>query len=281
MTRVLVEMVGEALQVLNVVRACTRDLKDSPTLLIPALDALAGTLADCRATAAALCQEDERLTAARSREQARTEAQLRTEVADKEVLVREAYHRIKNNLQILSSLLELQAESTPSPEGRAALEESRHRVNAMARLHEQLYDSRASGRIRIAEYFRALADALGGSYGAQVVVTVPDPEISLDPDRAIACGLIVNELLTNACKYAFPRGERGEIGLMFRAGGPAYQLDVWDTGVGLPASVDLETSRSLGLRLVRLLAIKLQARIQIDRSPGTVFSLAFPLQPPE
>jgi two-component sensor histidine kinase len=202
-------------------------------------------------------------------------------VADKEVLVREAYHRIKNNLQILSSLLELQAASTPSPDVRAALEESRHRVNAMARLHEQLYDSRASGRIRIADYLRALADALGGSYGTEVVVRVPDPDISLDPDRAIACGLVASELLTNACKYAYAPGQRGEIGLSFHADETAYHLGVWDAGIGLPDSVDLETPRSLGLRLVRLLAVKLQARVHIERGRGSAFLLVFPVQPPE
>ncbi len=266
-----VQKADEALQFLTALQACIQQLPPS-ALLQETVRSLRVALVECRA-AAVMSSEQQTILA-------RTEAQLRGAVADKELLLHEINHRIKNNYQILDSLLEMQADNTGSPEARTALEECQPRVRAMTRLHDQLYQSLESGRIRIPDYLRTLAEALGSSYGVGVTVVVPDAEIALDPDRAMACGLVANELLTNAFKYACPVGQTVEIGLGFHEERSMYHLRVWDTGIGLPASVDLHTAPSLGLRLVRLLAIKLKASVRIDRRHGTAVTLSFPVQPP-
>jgi two-component sensor histidine kinase len=266
-----VEKADAALQLLTALQTCIQQLPPS-ALLQETLRSLRIAVTECRAAAVESCEQHKTV--------ARTEARLRAAVADKELLLHEIHHRTRNNFQILDSLLELQADSTSSPEARRAIAECQHRVSAMTRLHDQLYQSLASGRIRIAEYLRTLAEALSSSYGAPVTVAAPDVEIALDPDRAMACGLVANELLTNAFKYARPAGQAIEIGLGFHADRSMYHLRVWDTGVGLPASVDLDNAPSLGLRLVRLLAIKLQASVRIDRRHGTSFTLSFPILAP-
>ncbi len=265
-----VEKADAALQILTALQACIQQLPPS-ALLQETLRSLRIAVTECRAAAVASCEQQTAV--------ARTEMRLRAAVEDRELLLHETHHRIKNNYQILDSLLELQADSTSSPGVHTALEECQHRVRAMTRLHDQLHQSFKDGRIRIPAYLRTLADGLANSYGAAVTVVVPDGEIALDPDRTIACGLVANELLTNAFKYARPDGQAIEIGLGFHADRSMYHLRVWDTGVGLPASVDPQTAVSLGLRLVRLLAIKLKASVRIDRSRGTSVTLSFPVQP--
>jgi PAS domain S-box-containing protein len=208
-----------------------------------------------------------------------TEARLTQAVANNETLLKEVHHRTKNNLQMLCTLLELQADAIKSPEGKEALEVSGQRIYAIARLYEQLYRSMSGGRILLCDYLRGLADNFRQT-GSLAGITVQLPEqngIYLDVDRAIPCGLILNELLTNAVKHAFPPGAPGLVGVRLERGqGDTVQLRVWDNGRGLPDGLDVQRSNSLGLRLVRILAQRLEATIRVDSHEGAAFTLAFP-----
>jgi PAS domain S-box-containing protein len=208
-----------------------------------------------------------------------TEAELTQTAADNETLLKEVHHRTKNNLQMLCSLLELQAEAIQSPEGKEALELSAQRIYAIARLYEQLYRSMSGGRILLCDYLRGLAENFR-YVGAVSGITVRLPErngIYLDVDRAIPCGLILNELLTNAVKHAFPPGHPGQVGIQLeRQGEERVQLRVWDNGRGLPPGLDIERSNSLGLRLIRILAHRLRAQVEVDSYEGAAFTLTFP-----
>ncbi|HTU00733.1 MAG TPA: histidine kinase dimerization/phosphoacceptor domain -containing protein, partial [Candidatus Sulfotelmatobacter sp.] len=220
-------------------------------------------------------------------ERKRAEKQLQATLAEKEAalasnetLLREVHHRTKNNLQMICSLLELQAEAIASPEGKDALELSTGRIYAIARLYEQLYRTMSSGQVVLCDYLAGLAEMLKTSHGTGAITFhLPTRQgIWLDVDRAIQCGLILNELYTNALKHAFPAGTAGEIGVDVQPVGDRIQLRVWDNGRGLPVGMDIERSTSLGLRLVRILAQRLRADIKIEHSKGTAFTLTFPLQ---
>jgi len=204
--------------------------------------------------------------------------QLRAALADKELLIREVHHRTKNNLQMLCSLLELQAEAIQSPEGKEALELSTSRIYAIARLYEQLYRSMRSGQVMLCEYLAGLAKMFQDTWhGSGITFRLPQSRgIYLDIDRAIPCGLILNELFTNAAKHAFPPGTTGEVGAEVVALGDQIQLRVWDNGRGLPAGLDLQRAGSLGLRLVRILAQRLKAEIHVENYEGAAFTLTFP-----
>jgi PAS domain S-box-containing protein len=208
-------------------------------------------------------------------ERTRVEAQLRESLAEKELLLREIHHRVKNNLQIVSSLLNLQQATLHDPAAIAAVAESAVRIRAMALLHQMLYQSDTIGRVQMDEYLRALALYVRGSHaGEEIQLAFALEPVTLDLDRAIPCGLIVTELLTNALKHAF-RGRGGRVTLGLRAAaGDACLLEVSDDGVG---AGDIEHSTSLGLRLVRALARQLLGTLAWDtRDTGTTVTLTFP-----
>ncbi|MFB3819555.1 MAG: sensor histidine kinase [Candidatus Methylomirabilales bacterium] len=210
-------------------------------------------------------------------------AELRQALGDKETLIKEVHHRVKNNLQMLCSLLELQGEAIESAEGKAALELSTTRIYAIARLYEQLYRSMSSGQVMLCEYLAGLAKTFAQTYsGSGIVFHVPENQgIYLDMDRAIPCGLILNELFTNAAKHAFPPGTAGEVGAEVRTLGDRIQIRIWDNGRGLPEGLDIQQSTSLGLRLVRILAQRLKAEIRVESYEGAAFTLTFPSAPEE
>jgi PAS domain S-box-containing protein len=209
-------------------------------------------------------------------ERTRVEARLRESLAEKELLLREIHHRVKNNLQIVSSLLNLQQATLSDPAAIAAVAESAVRMRAMALLHQMLYQSDAIGRVRMDEYLRALALHVRGSNAGETVQMIFALEpITLDMDRAIPCGLIVTELLTNCLKHAFAdRSGRVTLGLRGLADGQCA-LSVSDDGAG--ASADFAQSASLGLRLVRALARQLAGTLDWGAGRGgTVVTLTFP-----
>lgn len=209
------------------------------------------------------------------------ERALRQRVADKELLLREVHHRTKNNLAMLADVLFLQSESVSGPEAKEALCEAYGRAIAMARLHDQLYQSMESGRIRLVEYLGKLMAGVEQLWPAgRFRLEAPTGEVHLDPDRAIHAGLVVNELLTNAVKHAFPDGQPGEIGVRLRALADQLELEVWDTGKGFPPDLDLEGAKTLGLRMVHILARRLEADIKIERARGTLVKLRLPLSEP-
>jgi hypothetical protein len=200
------------------------------------------------------------------------------DLREREVLLEEIHHRVKNNLQVITSLLGLQARSIKDSSTRKKFEESRYRIQAIAILHEILYESASLAEIDFADYIRRLAEHLVRSYGASGRVRM---QIQLDPlfchrDVASPCGLIVNELLSNAFKYAFPGGKSGEVRIELRQEPEGrIHLLVGDNGIGLPPDLSWETSPTLGLRLVRTLARQIEAIVEINSSNGTVFSINF------
>lgn len=215
-------------------------------------------------------------------ERKRAEEQIRAALEEKEVLFKEINHRVKNNLQVIHSLLNLQTRQIADPKGREVLIESRNRIQAMALIHEMLYRSETPARIDFGEYFLSLTEYLMSSYGAgarHIRVACKVAPISSSLDTAIPCGLIINELVTNSLKHAFPGGAAGEIVVDLRdLPDHYYCLSVRDNGVGLPADLRIEETRSLGLRLVRTLTEQLGGRLAVESNGGARFEIQFPAQ---
>ncbi len=204
---------------------------------------------------------------------------IKTALREKEALLKEIHHRVKNNLQVVSSLLGLQSRAVPDPVLRKVFEESQNRIFSMALLHETLYQSENLSLIDFPEYIRQLADHLFRSYGVasgRIQLHTRLDRLSLNMEAAVPCGLIINELVSNSLKYAFPEGRSGEIRIHLegRPGGMA-KLVVADNGVGLKNEVDWANTRSLGFRLVRSLAQQLGAKIEVRPDAGTEIELLF------
>jgi len=197
---------------------------------------------------------------------------------EKEVLLREIHHRVKNNLQITSSLLSLQAERIGDPAVREAFRESQNRIRALAMVHERLYRSDSLACIALQEYLHGLVAAILRSYqrptGA-VTWTVETDGARVGIEEALPCGLIVIELVSNAAKHAFPDGT-GEVHVRFGHDGPRKILSVEDDGQGIPESVDLAHPATLGLSLVHALASQLQGKAEILPGKGTRWQVSFP-----
>jgi len=220
-------------------------------------------------------------------ERQRAQQKLENALKEKTILLNEVHHRVKNNLQVISSLLNLQATHTDDPRLRAALGESQSRVRAMALTHQLLYERQDYSRIDLGEYLERLLQSLSGSYHearAQVALTrvLPNERQFVDFERAISCGLIVNELVTNAFKHAFPDGSGGEIRIELQAAAEhELVLIVADDGVGLPEDFDQAKVRSLGLQLVPLFVEQIGGRFSIEPRPGVRFAMHFPNDTPK
>lgn len=223
-------------------------------------------------------EELELRVAERTRELRAANQQIGDSLAEKEILLQEIHHRVKNNLQIISSLLNLQAMSQQSPQFTAAIDESRNRVLSMALIHEKLYQSADLTRIDFAEYVEELAAGLSDSFQLTpdaVAIEISIVENQLSVDAAISCGLIINELITNAFKYAFPEGNRGHIRISLTEGvGRELVLAVSDDGIGMP-ELELQNGKSLGLKVVHALTQQLRGQLRHIKSPGTHIELRF------
>jgi two-component sensor histidine kinase len=213
-------------------------------------------------------------------ERARAEEQVRASLQEKEVLLKEIHHRVKNNLQAVASLLYLQSKSVKDEEIREMFHESRSRIRSMALSHERLYQSQDLARVDFAEYARNLTHHLFRSYGVDpdvIKLKINAEDIFLGIDTAVPCGLIINELVSNSLKHAFPDGTAGEVRIELRAdhnGG--LTLVVSDDGVGLPEDLEFRDAESLGLQLVNNLSVaQLGGTIELDRSGGTAFKITF------
>ncbi|HTU01839.1 MAG TPA: PAS domain S-box protein, partial [Candidatus Sulfotelmatobacter sp.] len=203
-------------------------------------------------------------------------------LATNQTLLREVHHRVKNNLQMLCDLMFLQMETMPDREQHQDLQDAYGRIYAIARLHEQIYQAMEGGRIRLEEYLARLAGGFEDFFPhVPVKVEAAAGGVALDLDRAIHVGLIVNELITNALKHAFPKGQPGQITVALNAVGDSVRLQVCDNGRGLPADFNLEQARSVGLRTVYVLAKRLAAEMSLARNGGTTFTLTFPLHADE
>jgi PAS domain S-box-containing protein len=207
------------------------------------------------------------------------EEQIKNSLKEKELLLKEIHNRAKNNLQVISSLLNLQAGYIKDEQARERFKETRDRLKAMVLIHETLYQSEDLTAIDFGGYIRNLAVHLFRSHqvNAHAIKLHLDVEpISLDIDRATPCGLIMNELIANALQYAFPNGACGEIRLDFHEDAQRrITLQVGDTGIGLPENLDFRQAESLGFQLINTLTEQIQGTIALDRSAGTTFTLTF------
>lgn len=197
---------------------------------------------------------------------------------EKEALLKEIHHRVKNNLQVISSILNMQSRSTASPEMLTAIQEGQSRVKAMALIHQKLYQTEKLSEIDFHEYAGELVTHLSSIFSPQkgegITPKIAATNIKLDIDIAIPLGLILNELISNAYKYAFEGSRHGEISVeLKRVDGDKLQLDVADNGKGLPADFSLEKAKSLGLKLVNILTRQLNGQLSIQSKGGARFSI--------
>ncbi|HWB86856.1 MAG TPA: histidine kinase dimerization/phosphoacceptor domain -containing protein [Bryobacteraceae bacterium] len=205
------------------------------------------------------------------------EERLRASLREKDALLKEIHHRVKNNLQVVSSLLGLQSRLIPEVATRKMFQESQNRVHSMALVHELLYQTDNMSAVDFREYVADLTGHLFRSYGVsdrRVRLRLDLEQTFLNMDLAVPCGLVLNELVSNSLKYAFPDGRNGEIriGLRMNAQNPGC-LSVADNGVGLPT---LWSTKTLGLRLVRILADQMGATVEVHSEGGTELKLNFP-----
>jgi PAS domain S-box-containing protein len=215
-------------------------------------------------------------------ERRRREQRIARSLREKEVLLKEIHHRVKNNMQVIYSLLNLQAKGIDDPAVRAMFEESRDRVNTMALIHERLYRSEDLAHVDFRAYLQSLAQNIAGTQRrGEVAVSVDMEQFALDVNVGIPCGLIVNELVSNSFKHAFPGGRGGTIRIgMSRDAAGGCLLSVADDGVGFPADVDFRKTQTLGLQLVNVLAGQINGTVELERGAGTRFAVAFRWSPP-
>lgn len=212
------------------------------------------------------------------------EKQIKRSLKEKEVLLKEIHHRVKNNLQIISSLLSLQSRQINDKKTFDLFQESQGRVRTMALIHEKLYQSPDLAKIDSAGYINSLARGLYRAYHVdldKIGLTVKAEKIELSVDLAVPCGLIINELVSNALKYAFPEPNKKKDHIhisLSRAGSHGIKLCVKDNGIGMPSDIKIRNTESLGLQLVTLLAEEqLQGEVKIFRVNGTKFLITFEL----
>jgi two-component sensor histidine kinase len=206
-------------------------------------------------------------------------AELGSTLREREILLQEIHHRVKNNLQVISSLMSLQVRRTKDPATRDALREGQARVQAISLVHEMLYQSRDYAKVSFSEYVRRLANNVFFMVGVDpgcILLDLAIDDVALAVDKAIPCGLVINELITNALKHAFPGGRHGTIRVeLGRESTGQLRLSVEDNGVGMPPDSDIRQTQSLGLHLVSTLAEQLGAELEMTRDKGTHFRLTF------
>ncbi|MDO8873927.1 MAG: PAS domain S-box protein [Methanoregula sp.] len=203
-------------------------------------------------------------------------SQLNASLEDKIVLLREVHHRVKNNLQIIISLFNLQSRYIEDENTRQVFRESQNRVRAMSLVHEKLYQSTDITKIDLENYIRYLGNSLVQFYGMTgkgIILNTRIQDINVDINTAIPVGLIINELISNSLKHAFPDGKKGEISLTIQRENTILTILFADTGVGIPADLDWCNAESMGLRLVIMLVEQLDGTIELDRSSGTMFTI--------
>jgi len=211
------------------------------------------------------------------REQA--ESLIKTSLAEKEILIKEIHHRVKNNLQIVSTLLDLQSDYITDGQSLEIFRESKNRIRSIALVHEKLYQAKNFTAIDFNSYLESLTDHILRSYVVdpeRTTLEIDAEDVELGIDDAIPCGLIVNELVSNSLKYAFPHSQCGKITVRFENGdNESIVLTVADSGIGLPADLDISATETLGLQLVTILTKQLRGTIELDRERGTKFTIKF------
>jgi two-component sensor histidine kinase len=212
-------------------------------------------------------------------EQERVEETFKASLQQKELLLREVHHRIKNNLQIISSLLDIQASYVQDPHIAEMFTDIQNRVVSMALIHETLYQSSDLGLVDFGVYIRSLAEQVFHSYNIladRIGLQIQAEAVLLDTNQAIPCGLILNELLSNCLKHAFPSDRSGEVSIeLWSDASRRVTLIVRDTGIGFPAQMDFRQTETIGLQLVCTLSEQLGGTLELDRHTGTAFKLSF------
>jgi len=206
------------------------------------------------------------------------DSKLRASLREKEILLKEVHHRVKNNLQLVSSLLNLQASYIRTAEDKVLFLESQNRIHSMTLVHEELYRSEDIARVSFREYLPKLTHKLVVAFavGKEVQVDTDVDDLHLPVDIAIPCGLIINELFSNALKHAFPDRDTGAVSLAVKENGTSIRITLSDDGVGFPLDYDPATARSLGMQLVHSLVDQLGAFLDITVQQGTTFNISFP-----
>jgi two-component sensor histidine kinase len=206
-------------------------------------------------------------------------AELAASLAEKDALLKEVHHRVKNNLQVIASLLRLQADGIGDPRVTVALRESQNRVESMALIHEQLYETEDLQEVDLARHASLLASNLVHSYAVdegRISWKVSVDAMPLTVDRAIPAGLILNELISNAFKHAFPGGRKGFLSIEGRRRNGAVVLEVRDDGVGMPGGAGRARPKSLGLEIVAILTRQLKGTFEIESDRGALCRITFP-----
>lgn len=215
------------------------------------------------------------------KEKKRQEAEeyLKKSLAEKDVLLREVHHRVKNNMQIISSILSMQSRNIEEPRLKEVLQESQNRIRSMALIHENLYNHKSLANIMFSTYVKSLCGNIARTYANQQANVQFDYQIDdayLPMDTAIPCGLIINELISNSFKYAFVNRPTGVISIhFFNMQDDDYKLIVADNGVGIPADVNILKTKSLGMKIMHKLVQQIDGEIINDFSNGTKFTITF------
>lgn len=217
-------------------------------------------------------------------ERKRVEAQIRQSLREKELLLEEIHHRVKNNLQIMSSLFNLQMRFTQEPTALKILKESQSRIRSMALIHEKLYHSEDLEHLDFADYLKSLSTYLSHLYdmGSRVTLRLEISPLNLGMDKAIPCGILVTELVSNALKHAFPETDpnknSGEILIQLTQPKPQFaELSVSDNGIGLAQKPDFKKAKTLGWHLIKTLSGQIDGELKIQIQDGTHVSILFPL----
>ncbi len=214
-------------------------------------------------------------------ERMKAEEQIKASLQEKDVLLKEIHHRVKNNLQVICSLLYLQSKNAKDQQALEMFKESENRIKSMALIHEELYQSENIVRIDLADYIQRLTTHLSNSYGIKmgiVDISLHVDKVSLSIDKAIPCGLIINELVSNSLKYGFPNGAKGNISIKLVSENENHvTLTVQDSGIGLPTGFDYQNTDTLGLQLVNTLTRQLKGHIDFHSNHGTMVTITFPV----
>ena len=212
-------------------------------------------------------------------ERIKAEEKSKKSLAEKEVLLKEVHHRVKNNMAVISSLLRLQSGYIDDDKYMDMFKESRSRITSMALVHEKLYQAQDFSKIDLADYILTLVQSIRNTFGSdrEYHINTDVENISLDIDILIPCGLIINEILTNSFKYAFNDVEKAEINITIkRLEDGNIALTISDNGKGLPDGFDIKDSTGLGLQLVNTLVEQIDGTLEIESEKGAEFKLAFP-----
>ncbi|MBS3819439.1 MEDS domain-containing protein [bacterium] len=212
-------------------------------------------------------------------ERKKAEEQIQKNLKEKEVLLREIHHRVKNNMQVISSLLNIQSSRTEDKKAQEALKATQKRVYSMALIHDRLYKSEDLASVDFSQYIKQISNHLLSYYRGKmgkVTIRKDIKNVFIDINKAVPLGLIVNELVSNSLKHAFPDEREGEIRIKFHKKDSGYELQISDNGVGLPEDLDLRKATSMGMQLVSSLVDQIEGEIELSRKPQTSFKITFP-----